>query len=92
MKEKEWDGEGLVWPPVALVTGLLSSHARSGRAGPGALRFQLMAESLLFEARASFQVPRSLRLAVTGEPITQDKPEPKPHTLACPSPIPCYLH
>ena len=76
---------------MALVTGLLSSHARLGRAGPGALRFQLMEEFLLLEARASLQVPRSLRLAVTGQPITQDKPEPKPHPLACLSPIPCNL-
>ena len=61
-------GQGLVWPPLALVTGLLSSHAGSGRAGSGARSSQLMAESLLPEARATLQAPHSLRLAVRAQP------------------------
>ena len=61
-------GQGLVWPPLALVTGLLTSHAGSGRAGPGALSSQLTAESLLPEARTSLQAPHSLRLAVMAQP------------------------
>ena len=76
--------------PLALVPGLLSSHAGSGRAGPGTLRFQLTAESLLLEARASLQVPCSLRLTVTGSSHRMNlNLSPTPWHVPVPSPVIC---
>ena len=84
-------GQGLVWPPLALVTGLLSSHAGSSRAGSGALSSQLMADSLLPEARATLQAPHSLRLAVRAQPSHRVSLNlsPTPWRVPVPSPNIC---